>query len=50
MWLIYVFAIDKDIMKINNEENSKLFGQHLINITLKPDQSGEKTKKTLLIT
>ena len=47
--LAWVLGIDENIIQINNDKNIELFGQHLIDITLKTSQCVRKSKKHYLV-
>ena len=47
--LAWVFGIDEDVIKVNNDEDIKFLGQDLINIALKAGRCVGQPKKHYLI-
>lgn len=49
MWLIWIFAIDQNIIQIHNNKDIEIFSKNLVNIPLKTGQSIKKPKKYNLV-
>ena len=49
MSLAWVFGIDKDVIKVNNDKNIKFLGQDLINIALEAGRYVRQLKSYYLV-